>query len=319
VCERLSRRRLPMTTLTEQGTIPASPLSSTLKSLGQRMTIVVTVKVTDGIVLAADSATSFTDAAGNVAKVYNSANKIFNLVKVWPIGAMTYGAGSIGTASISTLSKNLRQRLTPSRAQPSDPLELDKSNYTIEGVATKARDFFKQCYDQTYAQHPVPGYFLGYRVSGYSTPGDLPESWEIRILENAVEGPIQIYQDDHFGPRWSGETEALDRLILGVSSKIGDALIGLGADSATVEQTISGLVNQLHANLFLPAMPIQDAIDLARFLVETAIKFAHFSLRPATVGGPVEIATITKHEGFKWVTRKHFYSQEFNVETDDAP
>jgi hypothetical protein len=41
------------------------------------MTIVVTVKVTDGIVLAADSATSFTDAAGHVAKVYNSANKIF--------------------------------------------------------------------------------------------------------------------------------------------------------------------------------------------------------------------------------------------------
>ena len=75
------------------------------------MTIVVTVKVTDGIVLAADSATSFTDAKGNVAKVYNNANKIFNLVKVWPIGAMTYGAGGIGASSISTLSKNLRKRL----------------------------------------------------------------------------------------------------------------------------------------------------------------------------------------------------------------
>jgi hypothetical protein len=70
------------------------------------MTIVVTVRVTDGIVLAADSATSFTDADGHVAKIYNGANKIFNLVKVWPIGAMTYGAGSIGTESISTLSKN---------------------------------------------------------------------------------------------------------------------------------------------------------------------------------------------------------------------
>jgi hypothetical protein len=206
---------------------------------------------------------------------------------------MTYGAGSIGRSSISTLSKNLRDRLTPKLGQP-DPLALDKSNYTIQEVATKARDFFKQCYDQAYTQ-PVPGYFLGYRISGYSAPADLPESWEIRLLENSVEGPEPLYDPDQFGPRWSGETEALDRLILGVGSKIGDALVALGADPATVQPTISGLVNRLSANLYLPAMPIQDAIDLARFLAETAIKFTHFSLRPATVGGPVEIATITKH------------------------
>ena len=59
------------------------------------MTIVVTVRVNDGIVLAADSATSFSDSNGNIAKVYNNANKIFNLVKGWPVGAMTYGAGAL--------------------------------------------------------------------------------------------------------------------------------------------------------------------------------------------------------------------------------
>lgn len=43
------------------------------------MTIVVTVRVNDGIVLAGDSATSFVDKDGHVVKVYNNANKIFNL------------------------------------------------------------------------------------------------------------------------------------------------------------------------------------------------------------------------------------------------
>ena len=52
------------------------------------MTIVVTVKVTDGIALAADSAASFVDAEGRTVKIYNNANKVFNLVKSWPIGAM---------------------------------------------------------------------------------------------------------------------------------------------------------------------------------------------------------------------------------------
>ena len=134
------------------------------------------------------------------------------------------------------------------------------------------------------------------------------------MLENSCEGPERLYLDDQFGPRWSGESEALDRLILGIGSKMGDALKALGADASTVPQALKELTNHLYANLYLPAMPIQDAIDLARFLVETAVKFAHFSLRPATVGGPIEIATITKHEGFKWVTRKHYFSTEFNVE-----
>ena len=283
------------------------------------MTIVVTVKVTDGIVLAADSATSFTDPAGHVAKVYNSANKIFNLVKVWPIGAMTYGAGSIGAESISTLSKIFRDRLTPrkSRAKP-DPIVLNKNSYTIEDVAKKARGFFEERYKAAYPQ-PVPGYFLGYRVCGYSKPAKLPEAWEIKILENASEGPVRIYEDGLFGPRWAGESEALDRLILGFGSKMKEALVELGAPPDIADQTLRQLVNHLYANLFLPAMPIQDAIDLAHFLVETAVKFSHFSLRPATVGGPIEVATITQHEGFKWVKRKHYYSKEFNVEDGDAP
>jgi hypothetical protein len=280
------------------------------------MTIVVSVKVTDGIVLAADSATSFSDANGSVVKVYNNANKIFNLVKVWPIGAMTYGAGSIGTASISTLSKNLRTRLTPLRPGLSgeqDPIALDHSSYTIEDVATKARDFFEERYKAAHPQ-PVPGYFLGYRVCGYSANGLLPEAWEVRILENSCVGPIRLYNDDDFGPRWSGESEAIDRLVLGIGTRMSEALKKLGVDDAMVPKTINDLVSHLYANLYLPAMPIQDAIDLAGFLVDVSVKFAHFSLRPATVGGPVEIATITRHEGFKWVARKHYFSSEFNVE-----
>jgi hypothetical protein len=28
--------------------------------------------------------------------------------------------------------------------------------------------------------------------------------------------------------------------------------------------------------------------------------------------GPIEIAAITKHEGFKWIERRHFYPPELN-------
>ncbi len=57
-------------------------------------------------------------------------------------------------------------------------------------------------------------------------------------------------------------------------------------------------------------MPIQDAIDLAEFLVDLTTKFIRFCDGAQTVGGPIEIATITKHEDFKWIKRKHFFPRE---------
>jgi hypothetical protein len=65
--------------------------------------------------------------------------------------------------------------------------------------------------------------------------------------------------------------------------------------------------------LILTAAPVQDAIELARYLIETTVGFIRFSVTSAkTVGGLTEIAAITKHEGFRWIQRKHFYTDDLN-------
>ena len=74
------------------------------------------------------------------------------------------------------------------------------------------------------------------------------------------------------------------------------------------------LVNALQAPVAFAPMPIQDAIELAEWLVYTATMFARFIPGPASVGGPIEVAAITKHEGFKWIQRKHYYEQNVNPE-----
>ena len=93
--------------------------------------------------------------------------------------------------------------------------------------------------------------------------------------------------------------------------------MGLDALGMTAEQigpARDAVIPHLYENLILPAAPIQDAIDLSRFMVETTKGFIRFSIRRAkTVGGPVEIAAITKHEGFRWVQRKHFYPRDLNA------
>ena len=47
-------------------------------------------------------------APRQVSTVYNNASKVFQICKDLPIGAITWGSGSIGVASISTLMKDLR-------------------------------------------------------------------------------------------------------------------------------------------------------------------------------------------------------------------
>jgi hypothetical protein len=76
----------------------------------------------------------------------------------------------------------------------------------------------------------------------------------------------------------------------------------VGAGESDPSSRISQTSGEL---LFVEAMPIRDAVDLARFLVETTIGFVKFSVaRPKTVGGSIAISVITKHEGFQWVQRQ---------------
>jgi hypothetical protein len=65
-------------------------------------------------------------------------------------------------------------------------------------------------------------------------------------------------------------------------------------------------------------MPIADAIDLAEYLVEVTIGFVRFCPGNPTVGGPIEVAAVTRHEGFKWVKRKHYYDVKLNPVSDDV-
>lgn len=272
------------------------------------MTIVVSVKVTDGIVLASDSATTFVDGNGTAVKVYNNANKIFNLVKGLPLGAMTYGSGSIGPASIATLSKDLRKQFSVAGGD----YFFDQANYSVEEVAAICQRYFRDQYSTTYP-NGVPSYFMGYRVYGYGTNDQLPCGWEFHLGDNLPTPPHQFHSSEgDFGPRWAGDGEALNRLVLGFSEGVISAMLEDGLDQAVADAVRNSLVAKNYRELFLPAMPIQDAIELARYLAETAAKFSHFSLLAATIGGPIELATITKHEGFKWVARKHYFSSSLN-------
>lgn len=84
--------------------------------------------------MSADSASTvlgqMPDGQLGVINVYNNATKVFNLREGLPIEAITWGVGSIGKASISTIIKDLRQAFSGHGNLHSD-WKLDPTSYTV--------------------------------------------------------------------------------------------------------------------------------------------------------------------------------------------
>jgi hypothetical protein len=176
------------------------------------MSIIVSVKINDGVVMAADSATTFA-----VGQIYENANKIVNLVKGLPIGVMTCGTGGIGNASIATLLKDLRQ------TKRVDEFFVEKA---------KEADF---------------KWFLLLRICGYSACRPLPEIWQVALLDEGKRlDPACIQDEGNFGVRWNGEPEALDRLILGIGTVPEAAATALGMTAEQMQQAHDAIVPHLY-------------------------------------------------------------------------
>lgn len=286
------------------------------------MSVAVLIGVHDGVVLAADSASTLTfvppgvvlpPGQAVVGNVYDNANRIFNIVKGLPIGCITFGSGNIGNASIGTVIKDLRKKLTETPKE----MGFDPGRYTMQGIAEILAKFLGDELSKvpaTVRANTTIGFLLG----GYSNPGDLGEAWQLDVA-NGIPQPVrQLRKPDEAGITWGGMTEVLQRIVIGMSPGIFNVLAEVSHPKQTpaaLAEKLGPLISaRLQAPIVFAPMPIQDAIDVARFLVHAAIMFSRFSPGPNMVGGPIEIAAITKHESFKWISRKHYYDQTWNEE-----
>lgn len=299
------------------------------------MTIAICLKVGDGVVFGTDSASSLIGDNDRYFNVYNTAEKTFNLVKGLPIGMMTFGLGGLAGLSIGTLARELRQRLSGD-----DPLHadwaIDPRAYTMEEVAHRVREFF---YDELYQAEfgPLPSTgpspaadgsgdgqdaevegtpgekapefpLLGFVVAGIPANDYYTQVWTVQVIGGICHGPECECDRTVSGVvRFWGQPEALYRLVYGWSPEAQQRLVAAGLSPETADQFLVSRTDLAH-----PGMPIQDAIELVKYLAEVTVGYVRFKQGAPTVAPPIDLAAITRHQGFKWVARKHYYSQELN-------
>ena len=282
------------------------------------MTIAISLKVQEGVVLASDSASTVSEKQANgqsaVVNVYNNANKIVNLHKGLPLGVIVWGGGAIGPVSMTTIFKDLRAMFSGEAPAPGGAdWSIDPDDYEVANVATKVREYvYENLYKAEFGKTSDPP-SIGLLVAGFSSNGQHAEEYTLDLTGAGCPDPAEAHPGTLCGITVGGQPETISRLVFGVDPKMADALQkGLGVPKGQSAQAAAVLQQHLQWPIIADAMPFQDALDLATFLVDATIQMSRFLPGPATVGGPIEVAGITKHEGFKWVRRKHYFRSDLN-------
>ena len=270
------------------------------------MTICVSVKVAEGLVLAADSAVMLTGTRTtttgtiNFTQMYEHANKVTQ-IKDYPVGVMNWGLGSISNRSIQSLIMEFEYGFQ------------DRANnlqYTVKGIADAFLQFIKTRYDAAYppGSSPPP---MGLLVGGFSSGAFFADQYTYEFPKS--NDWDSLFPDSTlFGPSWYGLTEALVRLLKGFDLAGMNELVNRGADAAIVQQWINDGVSEVP--VVYGDMPIQDAIDFARYAVEVTIGLYRFAPTLPLCGGSVDIAVITP-AAFRWAQQKQWSvkSQEVGI------
>ena len=144
----------------------------------------------------------------------------------------------------------------------------------------------------------------GFVICGYPRSEFFPEEYMVDVptLEpQRLRPPINGEPD--FGVNWYGMTDAIERFHHGRDPGLFGVLGNLGLTAQQASDANTAVEGFQYPVLF-QAMPLGDAIDYAEFLVRMTINRYRFCVGAEICGGAVDIATITRKDGFSWTRRK---------------
>jgi len=273
------------------------------------MSIVVVVKVSEGLVLAADSAATLTGriqepdgVKEGVLKTFYNARKLLQIGD-FSIGVLTWGNAFIEPRTVESHICEWEQNQPWWRLKAEGTKPYGHGYGSVRGCANELFQHVKSAYDRAYsnlADHDRP--VLGMLVAGYSPGSFFPDIWRF-ILPQDTEVHDQRPDRDgkpDFGASWFGLTEPIVRLHFGRDERA----VKLICEKLNIEEGAAREALQpLEYPIPFAQMPLQDAIEYAHYLVTVVVGRYRFVLGPELCGGEIDIAAITQNE-FKWIMQK---------------
>jgi hypothetical protein len=269
------------------------------------MSLGIAFKGPEGIVLAADSRVTLNAARpqpnGQVLVLpatFDNATKLLRVKGQDFIGAVTYGVGAIGQQAPRTAHSflpELEARIAAKNAG---------QRLSVEDFSKELSEFFMEQWNVQMAGVPIqPGNDMVFLIGGYDQQAPYGRVFEFYIPSQPV--PAERFTGaGEFGAVWGGQREFVDRLLNGYDPRAIDlAQSELGFDNPAKARLISKL-SELNTPIPFQFLPLQDCVDLSIFLVRTTMKIQTWTIGVRGVGGAVDVATITKTEGFQPIQLK---------------
>ena len=257
------------------------------------MTLIVSLRIPDGIVLAGDSLATLMGQSRLEATIgvtcpqcnhehdiqqiiplpsvpattFSYAQKVFPFCEKFGVG--TFGRGLLAGKSIYFAMRLLEQRFK----------EDEKSFTGVTEVAKEIADEIHNLLKEHLAREnasldalPEDQVVLGFQIVGY-------DDTDAKTIETYIGKKVHFQVFDDLGCTASAESE--------------------------IVQAIWELDKKHPDNRPpYPAFSLQDAIDYAGFLIGTTSVHQQFSQRMPSVGGDIDIALVTPFDGFRWICQK---------------
>jgi hypothetical protein len=273
--------------------------------------------------MGADSMTRVREAgATSREKFYANANKVYEIIGL-PIVAMTYGVGAVGRRSIESLVREWADGRKP----------YEKAGYTVEAVADSLCNFvfsrhrqFRMELERAEQERQAEAlagrsvgegvepfdpleWLTGMVVGGYQPQSRYPwlYSWEepARLGRVAALTCVRPHEGEggtdgpESGSNCWGDTIALDRIRYGFDGYLAEALKPLVSDEAEFRERLRAQEWQV----VFEGMPLQDAADLAKFMLDVGSGFDRFKAGTPEIGGGFDVAVISRSR-IHWEYRK---------------
>ena len=262
------------------------------------MTLAIAFKGPEGIVLAADSRVTLTSKNpknGETLHVtYDNATKLLRVQGQEYVGAVIHGVAALGGASPRLIHSYLPEL--------EESLKKEK-RLTVVDFATRLGSFFHDQWKST-----MPTKATGdvvFLVGGYNDGEPYGRLYEVKVPKH-VKPVEKCPGPGEFGLSWGGQLEYTSRLLHGFDPKV----VGLAKDHLKLSaKQAAKLKTHLNQNLGIPIpyqfLALQDCIDLSTLMIRTTSELMSFIIGKRGVGGAIDVAAITRTEGFQAIQQKN--------------
>jgi hypothetical protein len=278
------------------------------------MSLGIVFKGPEGIVLAADSRVTlnaqFPQPNGQVLvlpSTFDNATKLLQINGQEHVGVITFGLGVIGENEPRTAHSFIPEFEAELRNVKS--VKSEQERIPVEDLANDLAQFFMRQWTNHNMPDPVlyKGEPMIFLVAGYNRGASYGQVYEFAI-PTKPKATEQMTKD--FGAIWGGQKEFVDRLMHGYDlNLLSIAKNNLQLDDVAVKKLTDELTQQLSARIPYQFLPLQDCVDLSIFLIRATINLQTWTVGIRGVGGAIDVATITKTEGFTAIQRKEIVGE----------